>query len=61
MLSTTQTNAVTSISTVIFIQVTSSRRPDPTSPSYRIAENARSVNRRLKVRLSFLQNRSARA
>jgi hypothetical protein len=53
MLSISRTNDGTSISTVIFIRVTSSRRPDPTSPSIRIAKNARSVCRRLEVRLFF--------
>lgn len=53
MLSTKQTNTGMSISMVIFIQVTSLRRPDPTSPSTRIPENALSVCRRLQVRLAF--------
>jgi hypothetical protein len=57
MLSTSKTNVMASISTIIFIQGTSFRRQDPTSPDIRIAENARSACRRLKVRFSFLSTR----
>lgn len=53
MLSTSQTNVRTSISMVIFIQVTSSRRQDPTSPGIRVAQSALSVCRRLRVRSLF--------